>query len=167
MAKAANDPKATARSPSAAIIPASGISWGREIIRAVRTDTVVELLLKFRYSRLHRLRRYKLTIVFTTDFSNPYTLTPEWAARRKMADAYMKGRRFPKADIAQTITFLTARSVSDPGAPATLDAGSIVTLFLDTPDAGPLRTLWRLPRTASAAVSPNEHRPFQNYAHRS
>ena len=59
--------------------------------------------------------------------------------------------------IARAITFPSARSIPDPAALAILDAGAIVTMAVDAPDAAPLRTLWRISRAASAAVSPDEN----------
>ena len=157
MADSANGPKETARILSSAILPASDISWNREIIHAATTDVLNKMLMKLRNSPLHRMRYDKLTNMFATAFSNPYALIPEWDEWKQMEDAYMPDRRFPQEAIAQTITFSTARCVPDPGALATLDAGSIETMAADSPNAGPLRTFGSLPRTASADVSPNEH----------
>ena len=157
MTKAANRHAATARSLSTAIAPAFGISWNRNVINAVTSDWINKLLLKLRNSPLPRLRYDKIATMFKTAYSNPYSLIPEWTEWKQLAGAYMLDRRFPHETIAQTITFLLSRSLPDPGALAVLDASAIETMATASPDAGPLRTIWRLPRTAAAAVVSNEH----------
>ena len=72
----------------------------------------------------------------------------------------MLDRRFSQEDIATSISFLTAKSVPDPGALALLGAGAVEVLAGTAPQAGPIRTLWRLARTATSAVSSNEHLPI-------
>ena len=72
----------------------------------------------------------------------------------------MLDRRFSQEYIAHSVTFLTARSVPDPGALALLDAGAVEVMAGAAPNAGPIRTLWRLSRTSMTAVSPNEHLPI-------
>ena len=160
MNRAANDPKSTARSLAAAILPAFGISWNRDIIQSLTRDAVNQLLVKLRNSPLPRMHYDKLAGMFETAFCRPYSLIPEWAEWKQLADAFVLGRRFPQEDIAHAITFLTARSVPDPGALAPLDAGAIETMAAAAPNAGPLRTIWRLYHTSLAAVSPNEHLPL-------
>ena len=103
------------------------------------------------------MRYNKLADLFKTAFSLPYSIIPEWDEWKQMAGAFILDRRLSQEAIAHAITFLSARSVPDPGALAILDAGAIETMDVDAPDAGPLRTLWRLSRSARAAVSPNEH----------
>ena len=76
MTQAPNGPKATARILSAAILPAFGIIWNLEIIRAATTDAINKLLLKFRNSPLLRLRYDKLANMFKTAFPNPYSVIP-------------------------------------------------------------------------------------------
>ena len=115
------------------------------------------MLLKLRNSALPRLRYDKLAAMFMAAFCNPYSLNPERVEWKQLADAYMLDRRFSQEVIAQAITFLSARSIPDPGALAVLDAGAIETMATTAPDAGPLRTIWRLSRTAAAAVASNEH----------
>ena len=157
MNRAANCQMATARSLSAAILPAFGVRWNRDVTRAIASNRINELMLRLRNSPLRRLRYDKLPDMFNTAFCNPYSLIPEWAEWKHLAYSYMLDRRFPQEAIAQTITFLSDRCVSDPGALAILDAVAIETMAADAPNAGPLRTLWRIPRTAAAALSPNEH----------
>ena len=157
MNRAANDAKATARSLSTAIIPAFGISRGRDIIHSHTRDAVNQMLMKLLNSPLPRLRYDKLAGMFKTAYCNPYSLIPEWDEWKQLADAYMLDHRSPQEAIAQTITFLTARCVPGPDALAIMDAGAIETMAVDAPSAGPLRTLWRLSRAAEAAVSPKEH----------
>ena len=69
----------------------------------------------------------------------------------------MLDRRFPQETIAKTITSTSARIIPDPGALDILDASAIETMATAAPDAGPLRTVWCLSRTAAAAVASNEH----------
>ena len=95
--------------------------------------------------------------MFKTAYSNPYSLIPEWDEWKQLSDAYMSDRSFPRKTIAQAITFLSARIIPDPGSLDVLDASVIETMATDAPDAGPLRTIWRLSRTAAAAVASNEH----------
>ena len=154
--KAVDRYQATARSLGAAILPAFGISWGRNVINPVTRGGINNPLLKLRHSTLSRLHYDKLAALFKTAFPNPYSLHPEWALWKQLADSFIPERLFSEEIIAQTITFLSARSVPDPGALAILDAGALETMAVDAPEAGPLRTIWGLSRTA-AAVSSNEH----------
>ena len=160
MNRGANDPNATARILASAILPAFGISWNRDIIQSLTRNSVNQLMLKLRNSPLTLMRYENLAGVFKTAFCRPYSLLPEWDERKHLAGAFLLGRRFSQEDIAHSITFLTARSVPDPGALALLDAGAIEIMAVAAPTAGPIRTLWRLPRTSLAAVSPNEHLPL-------
>ena len=79
MNRAANDPKATARSLMSAILPAFGISWNRDIIQSLTKNAVNNLLLKLRNSPLPRAHYDKLTDMFKTAYCHPYSLIPEWA----------------------------------------------------------------------------------------
>ena len=155
--KAANRPAASSRSLATAILPAFGISWNRNVTNAVARGWINNLLVKLRNSPLPRIRYDKLAALFKTAFCKPYSLNPEWDEWKQLADAYMLDRRFPQETIAQTITFLSARSIPDPGALAVLDASAIETMATAAPEAGPLRTKWRLSRAATAALAPNEH----------
>ena len=155
MTKAANRHAATARSLSTATLPAFGIIWNRNVINSVTRGWINNLLLKLRNSPLPRLRYDKLAAVFKRAFCNPYFLNPEWAEWKQLADAYMLDRRVSLEVIAQSITFLSGRSIPDPGSLAASEAGSIETMATASPDVGPLRTIWRLSRTAAAAAAPN------------
>ena len=160
MNRAANDPKATARSLPHAILPAFGISWNRDIIQSLARDAVNQLLLKLMNSPSPRLHYDNLAGMFKTAFPRPYSLIPEWDEWKHLVDAFMLDRRFSQEDIAHSVTFLTAKSVPDPGTLALLDAGAIEIIDGEAPNAGPIRTLWRLPRTSMADVSPDEHLPL-------
>ena len=157
MTNAANRHAATARSLSTAILPAFGIRWNRNVINAVTRGWIDNLLLKLRNSPTPRLRYDKLAAMSQTAFGNPYSLNPERDEWKQLADSYVLDKRFYQEVIAQTITFLSVRRIPDPGALAVLGAGAIETMATAAPDAGPLRTIWRLSRTAAAAVAPNEH----------
>lgn len=160
MAKSDNSPNsstATARSLTAAIPPALGISWNIDILKAVTPDTINKLTSKLRDYPLRRLRYDKLAALGMVALHSPYSLLPEWGEWKQPADAFMLGRRFPQETIAKTITSLSARSVPGTGELAILDAGAIETMAVTAPSAGPLRTMWRLPRAASASGSSNGH----------
>ena len=158
--KAANDPKATARSLANALVPAFGIAWNKEIIQALPRDSPNKLLLKLRNSPLPRWHYEKLADLFKAAHAHPYSLIPEWAEWKNLADSFMLDRRFSQEDIATSISFLTAKSVPDPGALALLEAGAVEVLAGAAPNAGPVRTLWRLARTSMSAISSNEHLPI-------
>ena len=102
----------------------------------------------------------RLADLFKAAISHPYSLIPEWAEWKHLADSFMLDRRFSQEDIANSVSFLTAKSVSDPGALALLDAGAVEIIAGEAPSAGPIRTLWRLARTSMTAVSSNEHLPI-------
>ena len=157
MTKAANRHTATARIQSTSILPAFGISWGRNVINAVTSDWANKLLPKLRYSPLPRLHYDNLAAMFKTAYPNPYSVIPEWGEWKQLADAYMLDRRFLLKSIAQTIALLSYRGIPDPGALSVLDARAAETMATAAPDAGPMRTIWRLSRTAAAAVASNEH----------
>ena len=77
MNSAANDPKATARSPAQPILPAFGIRWNRDVIQSPTRGAVNQMLLKLRNSPSPRLLYDKLAGMFKTAFPRPYPLAPE------------------------------------------------------------------------------------------
>ena len=158
--KAANDPEASARSLAHALVPAFGIAWNREIIQSPHRDSANKLLLEMRNSPLPRLHYDKLADLFKAANANPYSLIPEWAEWKHLADSFLLYRRFSQDDIANSATFLTGRGVPDPGALAIMDAGAVEVIAGEAPRAGPIRTLRRLARNSMTAVSPIEHLPL-------
>ena len=166
MNRAANNPKDTARSLSLDIVAAFGIRWNRDISQSLTRDAVNQVMRKLRNSPLHRLRYDKLAGMFKTAFCHPYSRIPEWDERKQLADAFMLGRRFPQEDIAHAITFLTARSVPDPGALALLDAGSIETMDVDSPNAGSSEHSGGFPAQRWRLLRQTNTRPFQKQAYR-
>ena len=158
--KAANDPKASARSLPRALVPAFGIAWNKEVTQALPRDSPNKLLLKLRNSPLPRWHYDRLADLFKAAYAHPYSLIPEWDEWKHLADSCVLDRRFSQGEIATSISFLTAKSVPGPGALAILDAGAVEVIAGAAPSAGPVRTLWRLARTSMTAVSSNEHLPI-------
>lgn len=74
MTNAANRHAATARSLSAAILPAFGIIWNPNVINAATRDWVDKLLSKLRNSPPPRLHYEKLSAPFKTSFLQPLLL---------------------------------------------------------------------------------------------
>ena len=110
ISKAAGHPQATPRSLAHAILPAFGIDWNREVIDTVKRGEINKLLTKLRNSPLPRLHYDRLADLFKTAFLDPFSLIPEWAEWTQLSDTYLLGRRYPKEEIAQAITFLSARA---------------------------------------------------------
>ena len=158
MNRAADNSGATARSLSLAILPAFGLCWNKEVLLAVNSDNAVNrLLAKLRNSPLPRIHYDKLANLFKAAYLNPYSLLPEWAEWRHLADTYLLDRRYPNEEIAQAVTLFMARGVPDPGALALLDAGAVEVLADAKTFAGAIRTMWRLARNTKEALSSNEH----------
>ena len=158
LAKAASNPAATARSRDPTILPAFGLNWNREVALSVNPDNAInKLLSRLRNSPPPRLRYDRLANLFRAAYLDPYSLLPEWAEWRRLADTYLLGRRYPHGEIAHAVTLFAAWGVSDPGALATLEDGAVETIAETKTFADTMRTMWRISRNSKADLSSNEH----------
>ena len=157
MTRDANCPTASDRSLPAAIAPAVGVGWNRNVIAVITADSINKLMMMLRNSPLPRHRYDKLKDMFKTAFADVNSLLPEWAEWKQSDEVFMLDRRFSWGSIAKTISFLSARQSTDPGSLKALDSGAVESLAVLAPGAPPLRPLWRVALTVSAAVSPNDH----------
>ena len=98
--KAANDPKASARSLANALVPAFDIAWNREVAQDPPPDSPNKLLLKLRNSPLPKRHYERLADLFEAAYAHPYSLIPEWAERKHLVESFMLDRRFSQEDIA-------------------------------------------------------------------